>query len=110
MKHMKLSEEEKSGNTQLTPAESKSEYPYGLQIHLTEHELGKLGMKNLPEPGTKLTVGARTHVIGAMMHEGSDGPHKMLHLQITHMTIGGDKEGHDSTDGETKGKKLYGDK
>lgn len=110
MKHMKLSESEKTGNTPSAPSEDKPEYPYGLQIHLTENELDKIGMKNLPEPGTKMTMAAKVHVIGAMMHDGPDGKHKSLHLQITHMSVGGEKEGHEKTDGETKGKKLYGDK
>ena len=108
MKSMKMKEEDK-----VEPAGQpmdKESYPMGLQVHLTEKELDKLGMKDLPEPGTKMTMQAKVHVNGAMMHDGPDGKHKSLHLQITHMAIGGEKEGHEETDGETKGKKLYGEK
>ena len=107
MKHLMLTAEEKSGHTPSAPAESKPEYPSGMQIHLTEHELGKLGMKELPEPGTHLTAAVKLHVTGAMIHDGPDGTHKMVHMQITHMSVGGEKEGHEETSGEVKRTKLY---
>jgi hypothetical protein len=108
MKHLKLSAEEKTGNTPIAENKDSPEYPPGLQIHLTENELNKLGIKNLPEPGTRLSAATKMVTTGAMMHDGPDGQHKSLHLKITHMAIGGEKEGHEQTDGDTKGKKLYG--
>ena len=108
MKDLKLSKEEKTGNTPVEQNKDSPEYPFGLQIHLTENELNKIGIKNLPEPGTKLTAATKLRVIGAMIHDGPDGQHKSLHLQITHMAIGDEKEGYEKTDGESQSKKLYG--
>ena len=108
MKHMKLTEEEQKG-TSPALATGKQEYPYGLEIHLDHPSLEKLGIKELPAVGSKMHLEAKVHVSGAMMHDGPAGKHKSLHLQITHMSLekGGE---HEETDGETKGKKLYGDK
>lgn len=104
MKHMKMTEEDIKGHEPAL-AVNKPEYPYGLEIHLDEIGLKKLGMKDMPAVGSKMKMDARVHVSGAMMHEGPEGKHRSLHLQITHMELA---KGHEETDGETKGKKLYG--
>lgn len=106
MKHMKMTETEQKG-TESAVAVNRPEYPYGLEVRLDEQSLKKLGIKDLPAVGTKMELAAKVHVSNAMMHDGTDGKHRSIALQITHMELakGRDRE---ATDGETKGKKLYG--
>lgn len=108
MKHMMMTDDEqKEGEPAL--AVNKPKYPYGLEVRLDDSSLKKLGIKELPPVGTKMRLDAKVHVSGAMSNEGDHGKYRSVTLQITHMGLaqGGD---HESTDGETKGKKLYGEK
>lgn len=101
-----MTEEENKG-AKTAIAVERPAYPYGLEIHLDEQSLKKLGIKDMPTTGTKMELEAKVHVSGAMMHDGPAGKHRSMTLQITHMGLAEGRD-HDQTDGETKGKKLYG--
>lgn len=87
------------------PAENKPEYPH---LMLGEKHLNKLGFKELPPVGTAMKLEGRVHVTGAMMNDTANGKERMLHMEITHMKMSKGGE-HEETDGEVKGKRLYGE-
>jgi len=87
--------------------ENKTEYP---TIMLGEKHIQKLGFKEMPAVGTPLAMNGRVQVTGSMMHDGTAGKERMLHLQITHMQLRNGSEGeHEETGGEVKSEKLYGE-
>lgn len=82
----------------LTKAEAKAEasieykppeYPYGLKIDLDNDALEKLGIAQLPEIGTPMTVTARCEVcsVSAYESQGQDKKQRNLQLQITDMAL-----------------------
>ena len=80
-----------------------NEFPWGLQIHLHEDELKKLGIKELPEVGGEIGLEAKVTVTSASINETKDnGVDRSITLQITDLGLfGEDKSASDS---------LYGDK
>lgn len=82
----------------LTKAEAKAEasieykppeYPYGLKIDLDNDALEKLGIAQLPEIGTPMTVTARCEVcsVSAYESQGQDKKQRNLQLQITDLGL-----------------------
>lgn len=63
------------------------EYPYGLCISLDTDSLNKLGLTELPEIGTVLTLLARVEVTSVSQYERSDGKNRDVSLQITDMEL-----------------------
>jgi hypothetical protein len=63
-------------------------YPYGLQLHLDDASLGKLGISQLPKVGEKMIVLAVVDVSSASAseHKG-EGVKQGLGLQITEMCL-----------------------
>lgn len=68
-------------------------YPYGLELRLSNEEMDKLGMSELPDVGEKRMIMARVEVssIDAHEHQGDDERHQSVGLQITDMAIGPDE-------------------
>lgn len=64
------------------------QYPWGLQIHLDDKPLEKLGLKDLPKVGTALMLMARVEVQSVSSSDRKDGdPSRSVGLQITHMCL-----------------------
>ena len=103
MKHMQMTETERQGPMAM-PAEKRDKYPYGLRLHLTEAEVKKLGMEELPEPGDTLDLHAVVKVSGSHVdEEEGGGKRRSLELQITHMGF----ESKEEMDREEQAQKLY---
>lgn len=80
-------EEKKDYATVCAPCDD-SEYPYCLKLYLNEETIGKLGIKNMPEVGTYLTLNAAVEVVGVSMREVKDGKtDRCIDLQITDMAL-----------------------
>ncbi|NYT45135.1 hypothetical protein H0A64_09905 [Alcaligenaceae bacterium] len=79
---------EKRSATLLAEVEADTpEYPYGLRINLDDDSLKKLGITELPEVGTTMTLQARVEVVSVSQHESDNGKHRDMSLQITDMTL-----------------------
>lgn len=63
------------------------EYPYGLRINMDDDSLKKLGITELPEVGTTMTLQARVEVVSVSQHESDNGKHRDMSLQITDMAL-----------------------
>lgn len=63
------------------------EYPYGLCLSLNSDTLDRLGMTELPEIGTVLTLHARVEVTSVSQYERADGKNRDVSLQITDMDL-----------------------
>ena len=96
MKSMELTKEEsKAGYGEvLAGAGDAPLYPYGLNIHLDNETIKKLGLTGLPDVGQVMNINAVAKVvsIGTSQHQGNDKTSR-AELQITHMTL--DKAGKD---------------
>lgn len=66
----------------------ESPYPYGLHISLTTDELAKLGIKDMPDVGTVMTLHAKVSVTSSSesKYEGKPTAYDMG-LQITDMEL-----------------------
>jgi len=60
LKSMALTSKEQKSDAM--PKMEKQKYPYGLTMHLDEEVMSKLGLKDLPEVGTKLVLAAVVNV------------------------------------------------
>lgn len=81
---------------------SDNEFPWGLQIHLHNDELEKLGLKEMPEVGSEIGLEAKAIITGVSEDERIDGePQRTLTIQITHLGLFGEK-------GKTRADVLYG--
>lgn len=69
--------------------DSVSEYPWGLSLCLNEDSLEKLGVTDLPKPGTEVTIMAKARVTGVRMSadEGDNIDRQGVDLQITDMSF-----------------------
>lgn len=65
----------------------RQEYPYGLALQLNSETLAKLGMNDLPDVGTVLTLHARVEVVSVSQYEQQDGQNREVGLQITDMEL-----------------------
>lgn len=89
MKNMALTKEERKSTTDVTSASETPKYPWGLGISLDELSLTKLGAKELPTPGMKLTLEAIVVVESVREEETVDGgSNRNVSLQITDMSLG----------------------
>lgn len=96
---MKRTKDDKRGDKMDTaPAEAiEPDYPWGLVLHLDKDELAKLGVKELPKVGSKLTIQARvtvTRVSQEATSERGGEDRRSVDLQITDLGLGagGEKE------------------
>jgi hypothetical protein len=84
-----------------TPAEDAPVYPFGLEVRLDEESLKKLGMEDLPEVGTVMTLVARVEVTAVSSHASESGENQSVTLQITDLAVG------EGTPAKDIGAKLY---
>lgn len=88
---------EKANSVMLAP-EMQDEYPYGLRISLSNEELTKLGITELPAVDTEMKLTALVCVVGVGMNESQNGePHKHVELQIEQMSLASAKEEDNAT-------------
>jgi len=79
------------------------EYPYGLRISLEDSALDKLGIKDIPEIGKKMSIMIEVEVSSTNSQTQQKGQsHRSVELQITDMAIENDKK--------DKAETLYGEK
>lgn len=107
LKSMKMTAEEKKSMIE-GPAMSKDapRYPYGLNIHLNDEVMQKLGLESLPKVGTKMMIMAVAVVESVSERDSQDGGKRQdMSIQITDMSI----EPHSDKKGEKElAKSLYG--
>lgn len=68
--------------------EKTEEYPYCLKLHLTQNELTKLGVDEMPALESEMSLIAKVKVVGAR----SENDQHSLELQITEMLLGKPKK------------------
>ncbi len=90
MKNMKLSPEKAHEMTMPMKSDAPA-YPYGLCIRLDEAGLKKLGVKELPKVGSKMTLKAIVEVQSVGSYESQQSESRNMELQITDMEISGAK-------------------
>lgn len=90
--------------------ESKpAEYPYGLEIRLSEEEMGKLGID--PKVGETVHIMAMATVTACSAHASENDKGQNCTLQLTHMKAEvEDTEEEDEEDDRTPAEKIYGKK
>ena len=88
MKSMKLSKKEsKEAIGEAVPPEEPS-FPYGLNFHLEDEVLKKLGMSELPDVGAEMLITARAKVESVRQSESQEGGEdRSVSLQITNMGV-----------------------
>lgn len=88
MQNMELTDDEKIDTVLPIPMESRSEYPYGLRICLTNAELEKLGID-----GAEAGIGSFFHLHGmaritsVSCEDRGDGPCYRIEAQIEYMSV-----------------------
>lgn len=89
MVNMKMDPGTSGGGMASAPVESeKPAYPYGLRISLDKECMEKLGMKDMPEVGTKMMIHCMVVVEScSMSQEGNGEEYKSVGLQITDMAM-----------------------
>lgn len=87
MVNMKMSSPEAQEYLMAEP--EKREYPYGLTLQLEEESLAKLGIKDLPAPGTIMTFTAKAVVERVLQSADDKKAERCLSLQITDMAVDG---------------------
>lgn len=87
---MKLTPEEaKESNCCVAPEDGGPAYPWGLTIYLDDETLAKLGITQLPDVGSKLTLNATVEVTGNSQRQTQEGKTVNMDLQITAMELVG---------------------
>lgn len=83
-------------------------YPGGLCMYLCEGDIQKLGIEEMPEPGSVLEIQAKVVVRASSEHESLDmGTHRDMSLQVVEMALkGGAKKKKESSAKDLAGK-LY---
>ena len=88
MTNMKLDREAAEDHMMPSPTSPTApEYPYGLCLQLDTKTLEKLGIKELPKLGAKLTLNAKVIVSYVMEREDIYGGDRNMGLQITDMSL-----------------------
>ena len=67
------------------------DYPYGLSFELRDESLKKLGMKSLPDVGTKMKIYAEVEVTRTSQRAGKDNSDREVGFQITGLCLKGDE-------------------
>lgn len=71
-----------------------NKYPYGLSMSLDNEALKKLGLKDLPKPGTKMQLNATVVVTSSSLNQRQDGEdNRRLELQIEKMGLAKGSDG-----------------
>lgn len=90
--HMKKSKKESKADNM--PSSIHEPYGYGLRINLDHEGMKKLGIKDMPTAGSKITLHAHGHVSSSEQTDTGDGPRRNMSVQITHLAMdkGGDMD------------------
>ena len=89
LKSMKMTAEEKKSMMEPSLVEKDGpRYPYGLNIHLNDEVMQKLGLESLPKVGTKMMIMA-VAVVESVSERDSQGGGKRqdMSIQITDMCL-----------------------
>jgi hypothetical protein len=88
-------------NMKLSPSEAKEAdccapatdggpaYPWGLSLYLDDETLAKLGITQLPDVGSRLTLSAIVEVTSNSQRQTQEGKTVNMDLQITDMELSG---------------------
>jgi hypothetical protein len=88
--NMKLTPEEaKEADCCASPSDGGPAYPWGLSIYLDDETLAKLGITQLPDVGTRLTLNAIVEVTSNSQRQTQEGKTVNMDLQITDMELSG---------------------
>jgi len=76
------------------PSPDGEDYPYGLNIRLSQEELTKLGIKELPEAGDEIMLEAVATVISTSNNERNGKSDRSIELQLRKLCldIGGEPD------------------
>lgn len=88
MTSMKMPKRKKS--TLVSELDESPRYPYGLKINLEKEQLKQLGITDLPEVGSVVTLAAKCEVSSTSSFKTDNGERKDMSLQITEMSLKGD--------------------
>jgi hypothetical protein len=77
--------------------EGGPKYPWGLSISLDDETLAKLGITQMPDIGTAMTLTARVEVCSTSQYANQKSTDKSVSLQITAMELSGAAESSPST-------------
>jgi hypothetical protein len=97
-----MKREKQNSESNEVAMDEKPDYPYGLTLHLDSESLDKLGIKELPEVGAEMMIGAKVKVESINMSDSDDGKEKHVALQVTDMELSG-------ADKPSAADTLYGD-
>jgi hypothetical protein len=92
--HMKMSQDDQKDTMGAMPSPAKSQkeqYPYGLRIRLSEAEMKKIGMNEMPKTGAVVMLTAKTKVVSTNESASENMNSKNCELQITHMDVGAEE-------------------
>jgi hypothetical protein len=91
---MKLAPPEPTSAEKMYPSmacgpDSTPEYPYGLRICLQEEQLKALGLTELPETGTTVTISAKGEVSSTSAYDDQNrGVQRTLEIQLVSLGLG----------------------
>jgi hypothetical protein len=88
--NMKLSPEQAKEMDCCAPAsDGGPAYPWGLALYLDDETLAKLGISQLPDVGSRLTLTAIVEVTSNSQRQTQEGKTVNMDLQITDMELSG---------------------
>lgn len=88
--NMKLTPEEaKEADGCVAPSDGGPAYPWGLSLYLDDETLAKLGITQLPDVGSRLTLSAIVEVTSNSQRQTQEGKTVNMDLQITDMELSG---------------------
>lgn len=88
---------EKANSAMLAP-EMQDEYPYGLRIRLSNEELSKLNMPELPAIDAEFKLTALVCVVEVSQSDSASGePYRSVELQIEKMSLASAQEEDNAT-------------
>lgn len=109
-----LKRSKKEQKAEVASPKGGDEYGYGLNINLDHEHLKKLGIKDLPEPGSVMHLRAHAHVRDTSEHNDEDGkPRRTVNLQLRKMELKAEQKAADDPqiqEGKLRGAKAAMDK
>jgi hypothetical protein len=99
---LKNTKEEIKKSSQPYIGSSDDMYPYGTRITLSDKELKKLGIKNMPAVGEKMMFEAKAKVISSHQSADRNSSTRRIELQITHMELEDEAAEKDDADERAK--------
>src|SRR5262245_52890513 len=91
MINMKMTKSEKNEQTALSEP-GGNDYPYGLALNLDHDSMDKLGLKDLPDVGSKMVIQAIAEVVSVGANATKESESRYMTLQITDMDLSSTKK------------------